>query len=198
MNRRIDIKKSREVIEKIGFPVDAVKLVFDSVVQAEKNTKPSNQFDGDRLTNARQICSAVADLAKARWGVAAPAVLNHIGIKNSENIGQIVFGLIKSGLLKKEGNEEFSDFFNILEFIPPYSIYCKKCGYDLRGAMEQFVCPECGFQFDLNRSATYSATPLVINKATIYYKWLLWVVLVILLFLIAGILSMPWILLWFR
>lgn len=41
----------------------------------------------------------------------------------------------------------------------PGEIYCRKCGYDLRGQAAAHRCPECGREFDPADFTTFFAQP---------------------------------------
>ena len=78
------------------------------------------EFSQARLTErrhitGRELAAACRDLALDRYGVMSRMVLEHWGVRSTNDIGDIVFTLVELGLLISQPNdrrEEFNDVFH--------------------------------------------------------------------------------------
>jgi uncharacterized repeat protein (TIGR04138 family) len=57
-----------------------------------------------------------ADLALEQWGLLAPVVLRHWGIRSTKDFGRMVFALVDHGLLQKQPDDDIRDFENVYDF----------------------------------------------------------------------------------
>ena len=79
------------------------------------------EFSQTRLAERRHITGAelaraCRDLALERYGVLARLVLEHWGIRQTEDIGDIVFALVDLGLLISQTNDTRDDFAGVFDF----------------------------------------------------------------------------------
>ena len=79
------------------------------------------EFCQTRLTERRHITGAelargCRDLALARYGVLAREVLAHWGIRCTEDIGDVVFAMVDSGLLMSQPHDSRDDFVGVYDF----------------------------------------------------------------------------------
>ncbi len=69
-----------------------------------------------RHVGGRELAEAVRDLALERFGVTARLVLEHWGITNSRDIGDVVFTMVEAGLLMALPSDSRSDFDDVVDF----------------------------------------------------------------------------------
>lgn len=62
------------------------------------------------------LCWGLHDLAVENWGLMAPVVLRHWGIRSTRDFGRMVFALIDQGLLAKQPDDDIEDFSDVYEF----------------------------------------------------------------------------------
>ncbi|HXF95335.1 MAG TPA: Minf_1886 family protein [Gemmatimonadales bacterium] len=67
------------------------------------------------LTGA-ELAWACRDLALEQFGLLAPTVLGHWGIRSTEDLGRIVFLLIDVGLLARQPSDKIEDFDRVYDF----------------------------------------------------------------------------------
>lgn len=73
-------------------------------------------LDVRRHVTGPELAWACRDFARQQFGLLAPVVLAHWGIKRTEDIGRIVFILVEVGLLVTQPGDEESDFDGVYQF----------------------------------------------------------------------------------
>lgn len=63
-----------------------------------------------------ELAHACRELALQRFGVMARLVLDHWGVRETIDIGDIVFTLVEMGLLISQPQDTRDDFFGVFEF----------------------------------------------------------------------------------
>ena len=79
------------------------------------------EFEQARRSERRHISGAdlaraVRDLAIERFGVLAREVLEHWGIRRTEDVGDVVFAMVELGLLAAQPNDSREDFARVYDF----------------------------------------------------------------------------------
>ena len=69
-----------------------------------------------RHITGRELASACRDLALERYGVMARLVLEHWGVRETIDIGDIVFTLVDTGLLISQPHDSRDDFTGVFSF----------------------------------------------------------------------------------
>ena len=69
-----------------------------------------------RHITGREMAGGVRDLAIERFGPMARTVLEHWGIEQTADVGEIVFALVESGVLIKQEEDTRDDFVDVFEF----------------------------------------------------------------------------------
>ncbi|MCE9601066.1 MAG: hypothetical protein K8S21_02485 [Gemmatimonadetes bacterium] len=74
------------------------------------------QLTERRHLTGRELAVGCRDLALQRYGVLARTVLDHWGVRDSADIGVIVFALVDVGLLASQPNDSKEDFVGVFDF----------------------------------------------------------------------------------
>lgn len=79
------------------------------------------EFCQQRLTErrhltGRELAAGCRDLALQRYGVLARTVLDHWGVRDSRDIGAVVFTLVDEGLLMSQPSDSKEDFIDAIDF----------------------------------------------------------------------------------
>lgn len=69
-----------------------------------------------RHLSGRELAQGCRELAIQRYGVLARTVLDHWGIRNTMDIGEIVFALVDTGLLMSQPQDSKDDFADVFDF----------------------------------------------------------------------------------
>lgn len=73
-------------------------------------------LDQPRHISGRELAQGVRDLALERFGPMARTVLEHWGIHETQDLGDIVFALIECGILTKQDDDRREDFQDVFDF----------------------------------------------------------------------------------
>lgn len=69
-----------------------------------------------RHISGSELAQGVRELAMERFGPMARAVLEHWGIHNTDDLGEIVFALVECGVLVKQDEDSRDDFRDVFDF----------------------------------------------------------------------------------
>lgn len=69
-----------------------------------------------RHITGRELASACRDLALERYGVMSRLVLEHWGVRSTNDFGDIVFTLVELGLLISQPNDRREEFNDVYTF----------------------------------------------------------------------------------
>ena len=73
-------------------------------------------LDQPRHITGRELAKGVRDLALDRFGPMAKTVLEHWGVHNTDDLGEIVFALVECGILIKQEEDRREDFRDVFDF----------------------------------------------------------------------------------
>lgn len=68
-----------------------------------------------RHLTGRELAEGCRDLALERYGVLAREVLSHWGVRDSRDIGEVVFTLVHEGLLMSQPTDSKEDFIDAVD-----------------------------------------------------------------------------------
>lgn len=69
-----------------------------------------------RHLTGRELAEAARDLALVRYGVLARTVLEHWGVRETADLGEVVFTLVDLGLLMSQPSDTKADFVDVFDF----------------------------------------------------------------------------------
>ncbi len=70
----------------------------------------------DLHVSGQQLCMGLRDFAIDQYGLLAPVVLKHWGVKRTEDFGAIVYRMVKLELLRTSPQDSEEDFRAIYQF----------------------------------------------------------------------------------
>jgi len=98
------------------YAFDAYQFVLEALDYTYRMIGQKRHVTGRELLEGSRRC------ALERYGPMARTVLDHWGIRRCEDIGEVVFNLVRNGLLNKTEQDSLDDF---------------KGGYDFRDAFDR-------------------------------------------------------------
>lgn len=73
-------------------------------------------LDRPRHVSGAELADGVRRLALSRFGPMARTVLEHWGVRSTEDLGEIVFALVDFGILMKQDEDSPEDFRAVFDF----------------------------------------------------------------------------------
>jgi uncharacterized repeat protein (TIGR04138 family) len=80
------------------------------------DTIVAGETEEERHITGQQLCEAIRLYAVKQYGGMAKSVLNHWGVRNTGDFGEIVFNLISIGQMRKTDNDRREDFDHVFDF----------------------------------------------------------------------------------
>ncbi|MDR0335951.1 MAG: hypothetical protein LBI18_02565 [Planctomycetaceae bacterium] len=98
--------------KKLHEPIAGENL--PKVKDQEQNKITETDF-GNHVTG-QELCQAAREYAIIQYGFLAKTVLKSIGIRKTDDIGEIVYNLISIGQMRKTPQDNREDFTNVFDF----------------------------------------------------------------------------------
>jgi len=76
-----------------------------------------------RHVTGRELCYALRYLAVQTWGALAGEVLRHWHIHRTRDFGEMVYLMIRLGLMGKQESDDISDFDDVYDFAEAFGSY---------------------------------------------------------------------------
>jgi uncharacterized repeat protein (TIGR04138 family) len=114
----------QEILGSAGpYPLEAFNFVREglgyTVEQVHRNIEDLAELE--RHINGQQLCLGLRDFAIDQYGLLAPDVLAHWGIRRTDDFGRIVFAMIEAGLMSKTDEDCVDDFRGVYDFMEAFS-----------------------------------------------------------------------------
>ena len=109
MEEKKDFYKTAEEIcgEDPRYRADAYEFVMQALHFTQKKLKKNTHVSG------RELAQGARDFAIEEYGPLAKAVLLYWGVKNTSDLGNIVFNMIGHKMLSKTDEDSIADFNDV-------------------------------------------------------------------------------------
>jgi uncharacterized repeat protein (TIGR04138 family) len=109
------------------YKLDAYQFVRDGLAYAQEvlhlgerkatSEDPSGETPRvEQHLTGQQLCEAIRQYAISQYGLMAKTVLNSWGLQTTSDFGEVVYNLIRVGLMKKSKTDRREDFDDCFEF----------------------------------------------------------------------------------
>lgn len=98
------------------FVFEALRFAQDKLGMGREQTSDDDEDGGERHVTGQELCEAIRRFAHEEYGLMAQCVLNHWGIRSTNDFGEIVFNLIEIGKMRKTPHDRREDFDNVFDF----------------------------------------------------------------------------------
>jgi uncharacterized repeat protein (TIGR04138 family) len=102
------------------FPREAFQFVRDGLAHTVKMVhgegQTGDETDETKHISGQQLCLGLRDYAIDRYGRMARLVLDHWGLRSTDDFGRIVFGMVEVGLMRKTEEDSMEDFRAVYDF----------------------------------------------------------------------------------
>lgn len=111
-------KKVEEITEKDRrYKPDA----YEFVMQALWFTQ--TQLNRDGHVSGKELLEGIRKFGLEQYGPLTKTVLEHWGIKTTDDFGEIVFNMVENGLMRKTNKDSRDDFRNVYNFPEAFDIF---------------------------------------------------------------------------
>ncbi len=113
------MKKSIEEIAKLDgrYSLRAFEFVHECLGRTVKKQYGDDAASrGPRHITGRQLCLGLAEFAAEKWGRMAGVVLNQLGLKTTEDFGQIVYLMVEHKWMYARPQDSIDEFKNVYDF----------------------------------------------------------------------------------
>lgn len=108
---------SRYQLDAYQFVRDALGFAQDELGMGQKHTPTMEEEPPEEAhLTGQQLCEAIRQYAIREYGLMAKVVLNRWGVHETGDFGNIVYNLIRIGLMRKSGSDRRADFNDVYDF----------------------------------------------------------------------------------
>ncbi len=113
----------QEILSSVPYPIEAFAFVREGLNFAVQcvHENPDDLPEDERHISGQQLCLGLRDLAISKYGLLAPAVLDHWRVGRTADFGRIVFAMIDAGLMTKTPRDTIEDFHSVYDFDEAFS-----------------------------------------------------------------------------
>lgn len=110
------LKRDRRYkLESYRFVNDSLRFAIKRLDKEKPNLSEELFQNADQHITGQELCYAAVDFALEQYGMMARSVLYDLGIKKTDDIGNIVFNLLEIGQMKKTEEDKIEDFNDLFD-----------------------------------------------------------------------------------
>lgn len=110
-------RKILELVREDGrYSSQAYAFVFESLDHTMSRLGRERRRDQNRHLSVPELVAGMRDFAIEQYGPLARAVLHSMGVFDTSDFGEIVFGLVGKGLLNKQETDTKEQFAHVFDF----------------------------------------------------------------------------------
>ncbi len=101
----------REIIRRDGrYAPRAFEFLSAGLTNVTRSIHGEPPYDEPPHVTGQQLTRELCEMAVARWGRLAPAVLSRWNIRRPRDFGEMVFLLVNEGMMSKRESDRIEDF----------------------------------------------------------------------------------------
>lgn len=108
------------VRDGLSYAQEVLRLGKDQVESggeiAPETAAEAKSGQPERHLTGQQLCEAIRQFALDQYGYMAKVVLNNWGVLSTSDFGEIVYNMIRIGLMRKSESDQREDFDNVYDF----------------------------------------------------------------------------------
>lgn len=125
-------KIEKIVEEDPRYKPEAYEFVMKAVSFTQKHLRRKGHVSG------KELLEGIREYCFEQFGTMSKNVLEHWGVKKTEDFGQIVFNMVNNGLLRKTDEDNISDFKDIFDFKDAFEEgYKRRFEEDIKKTLEK-------------------------------------------------------------
>jgi len=112
------IKNIEEIIQKDNrYKADAYEFVMQGLWFTQNKLKKKGHVSG------RELLEGIREFAIEQYGPMVKILLEHWGIKRTQDFGELVFNMVEKGVLGKNEEDSRQDFSDVYDFQQAFDIF---------------------------------------------------------------------------
>lgn len=114
----------RSICQAAGpYPREAFDFVREGLAHTIETMQPDGPEapEGGRHVSGQQLSMGLRDYAILKYGMLAPAVLEHWRIARTDDFGRIVFAMVDAGIMSATPQDSIDDFRAVYDFAEVFS-----------------------------------------------------------------------------
>jgi uncharacterized repeat protein (TIGR04138 family) len=118
------IDKFEQAIREDGrYPPEAYEFLHRGLELATQRKHPDPATEARRHVSGQELCHALRALAVERWGPLTLEVLRRWHIRTTRDFGEMVYLMIRLGLMGKQESDSLDDFNDVYDFRDAFGAY---------------------------------------------------------------------------
>ena len=113
----------RAIREDGRYPPEAYEFLHRGLEYATRMVHGDESTEGPRHVSGQQLCEGLRGLALEQWGPLARDVLARWKIRATRDFGEMVYFLIKLGVMGRQDSDRPEDFHDVYDFDQAFSSY---------------------------------------------------------------------------
>ncbi len=110
-SRTSAMKQLCEIAQQDGrYTVDSYIFLFEALRFAQA------KFQKKKHVSGKELLEGIRGLALEKFGPMSKNVFEHWGVRTTDDFGEMVFLLVKDGLLSKTDTDDIEDFHEVYSF----------------------------------------------------------------------------------
>lgn len=105
------------------YPPAAYEFLHRALDRVTRATHDEPASEAPRHVSGQQLCEGLRAMALDSWGPLAPIVLAAWNIHTTRDFGEMVFLLIRLGLMGKQDSDRIEDFDDVYDFAEAFEAY---------------------------------------------------------------------------
>jgi len=94
----------------------AYLFLYDALQSTVENLGKESLPRDQRHVSGRELLQGIGAYALSQFGPLTLSVLQHWGLRETRDFGEIVFNLVESNLMSKTDNDSIEDFIDVYDF----------------------------------------------------------------------------------
>ncbi len=115
------------VREALSFAADSMELGCEPCDSKTDASPVNNRTRRERHLTGQQLCEAIRQFANNQFGYMAKVVLNSWNVNSTSCFGDIVYNMIRAGIMKKSSQDRRSHFDGVYDFADVFQTHFETC-----------------------------------------------------------------------
>jgi uncharacterized repeat protein (TIGR04138 family) len=105
------------------YPPEAYEFLHQGLEYTTRKLFGDAAADQPHHVTGQQLCEGLRELALERWGLLAKTVLNQWSVRRTRDFGEMVYFLIRLGMMGKREEDRLEDFDDVYDFEQAFASY---------------------------------------------------------------------------